>query len=86
LTLIAPAPKNLLSEELSKNKVAITGITETLLTGSGEEQIGNNHLLLWSGGIKRTNGLGLTLNSPTKKALLLHEAVIVKTNENPLWT
>ncbi|XP_065578598.1 craniofacial development protein 2-like [Artemia franciscana] len=75
LTLNAPASKNLLSEELRKNKVSIAGLTETRLTGSGEERIGNSDSLLWSGGSSRRNGVGLALNSLTRKALLLHEAV-----------
>ncbi|XP_065575362.1 26S proteasome non-ATPase regulatory subunit 1-like [Artemia franciscana] len=75
LTLNAPASKNLLSKELRKNKVSIAGLTETSLTGSGEERIGNSDSLLWSGGSLRRNGVGLALNSLTRKALLLHEAV-----------
>ncbi|XP_065561307.1 uncharacterized protein LOC136027773 [Artemia franciscana] len=75
LTLNVPASKNLLSEELRKSKVSIAGITETRLTGSGEERIGNSDSLLWSGGSSRRNGVGLALNSLTRKALLSHEAV-----------
>ncbi|XP_065583485.1 craniofacial development protein 2-like [Artemia franciscana] len=75
LTLNEPASKNLLSEELRKNKVSIAGLTETRLTGSGEERIGNSDSLLWSGGSSRRNGVGLALNDLTRKALLLHEAV-----------
>ena len=75
LSLNAPASKNLLSEELRKNKVSIAGVTEARLTGSGEEQIGNSDSLPWSGGSSRRNGVGLALNSLTRKALLLHEAV-----------
>ncbi|XP_065568955.1 uncharacterized protein LOC136032612 [Artemia franciscana] len=75
LTPNAPASKNLLSEELRKNKVSITGLTETRLTGCGEERIGNSDSLLWSGGSTRRNGVDLALNSLARKALLLHEAV-----------
>ena len=75
LTLNAPPSKNLLSEELRKNKVSIAGLTETRLTGSEEERIGNSDSLLWSGRSSRRNGVGLALNSLTRKALLLHEAV-----------
>ncbi|XP_065577260.1 uncharacterized protein LOC136038124 [Artemia franciscana] len=75
LTLNAPTSKNLLSEELRKNKVSTAGLRETRLIGSGEERIGNSDSLLWSGGSSRRNAAGLALNSLTRKALLLHEAV-----------
>ncbi|XP_065571883.1 uncharacterized protein LOC136034565 [Artemia franciscana] len=75
LTLNAPASKNLLSEELRKNKVSIACLTETCLTGSGKERVGNSDSLLWSRGSTRRNGVGLALNSSTRKALLLHEPV-----------
>ncbi|XP_065571485.1 uncharacterized protein LOC136034273 [Artemia franciscana] len=75
LTLNAPASKNLLSDELRKNKVSIVGLTEARLTGSGEERLGNSDPLLWSGRSTRRNGVGLALNSLKRKALLLDKAV-----------
>ena len=55
--------------------MSTAGLTETRLTGSGEERIGNSDSLLRSGGSSGRNGVGLALNSLTRKALLLHEAV-----------
>ena len=53
LTLNQPGSKLLLANELRRYKVTIAGITETHLTGSGEEDIGEGRTLLWSGGPQR---------------------------------
>ena len=70
LKLSQPSSKLLLAKELKRYKVTIAGITETHLTGSGEEDIGEGWTLLWSGGTQRRGGVGLVLNSFARKALL----------------
>ena len=70
LTLNQPGSKLLLAKELKRYKVAIAGITEPHLTGSGEEDIAEGKTLLWSGRTQRRGGVGLVLNSFIRKALL----------------
>ena len=50
--------------------MTITGITETHLTGNGEEPIVDGITLIWSGRIQRRGTVALVLKSSTRKALL----------------
>ena len=69
LTLNQPGSKLLLAKELKKYKVQIAGITETHLSDDGEQYIGEGSTLL-SGDHQKKGGVGLVLNSATRKALL----------------
>ena len=70
LTLNGTGYQVALVRELKRYKIAIAGLTEARLSGSGEHDVQDGHLL-YSGGTEKRNGVALVLRPPFNKALTM---------------
>ena len=70
LTLNGTGYQVALVRELKRYKIAIAGLTEARLSGSGEHDVEDGHLL-YSGGTEKRNGVAFELRPPFSKALTM---------------